>query len=168
LLDLHDWTTYVMFGMVVGAGLGVAYYWEHYDIVRFEEQHQKSFNEPQIVQGMWRCGHLADTVQQGMFVVYKRPGDGDRHAGRVVAVEGQRVEVQEKHVLVDGANYDIKGTSKTNVAETPEVLVPRHCVFVLCDERARVGSAETDSRTLGPIPLEAVTHAFWPLEKKKD
>jgi signal peptidase I len=167
-LNLHDWTTYFVGGCVVSAGLGLTYYWENFDVVRFQEAREKQFNQPEIVQGMWRCGHTSGAIEAGMFVVFRRTGDGgQQHLARVVAIEGQKVEIKGADLLVDDKPYTIKGVKNPGTAcESPTIVVPRHCLFVVCDERARNGSPEHDSRIYGPIPIEAVTHAFRPLEKK--
>jgi hypothetical protein len=167
-LILHDFTTYVFAGIVVGAGLGFAYFWEHYDTVRFDEPREHQFNEPQISTGVWRMGRVTDVIEPGMFVVFRR-SEGV-HVARVIATEGQHVEVQEKRVLVDGKPHEVHDVrAKVSFCDVPDMIVPRHCVFVLSDDRTRSGSPENDSRGLGPIRLEAVSHAFPPLDlTKKD
>jgi type IV secretory pathway protease TraF len=172
-LILHDWTTYFFAGVVVAGGLGLVYYWENYDIVRFEEEKAKHYNEPEVEQGVWRVGHLTDPIEPGTngqtYVVFKRPGDSAHHLARVVAREGQRVQVTDKDLLVDGQPYEVLGVkNKTSLAEVPELVVPRGCLFVISDNRSRRGSVENDSRSFGPIPLDAVTHAFKWKGKRKD
>lgn len=165
---LHDWTTYFFAGCVVASGLGVTYYWEHYDIVRFDEPRERQFNEPEIVSGNWRCGHTTDPIEVGNYVVFQRTGDGGaRHLARVIALEGAHVQVLDKEVLVDGHASETSGVkNKFSPAEAPEVVVPRACVYVLCDNRGRGGAPESDSRTFGPVPIDAITHTFRPLGKK--
>ena len=84
--------------------------------------------------------------------------------GRVVALEGSKVEVRGEEVLVDGNPATNPTKSTRSRFDVPEVTVPRRCYFVLADLRGKGGSESYDSRHLGPIPQESITHTFKPLK----
>src|SRR5207245_1768545 len=135
----------------------------------FNEPREKQYNVPQISQGTWRLGRLSGPLERGRFAVFRAPGGGGPRVGRVVATEGQRVEVTETDVLVDGQPFTDPAIHPGSTRiDMPELVVPRGCVFVVCDLRGAPGAAENDGRLLGPIPVEAVTHSFAPLENVRD
>jgi len=79
--------------------------------------------------------------------------------GRVVALEGERVEMRDGRLYVNGRRRALPFVEpsdprrlKDPVFQMEEVLVPRGCVFVLMDDRTDI----LDSRILGPIPLDAI------------
>lgn len=68
---------------------------------------------------------------------------------RIVAIEGQSVEIKESHLFVDGKMIDEEyeyGNTYSNGFEGKQV-VPKDCVFVLGDNR----EDSSDSRVLGFI-----------------
>ena len=165
---LKDWTTYVFVGIFVAIALGVLWYWVNFDIYKTEDPADKQFNEPEMKVGIWRLGHepmMGAELQAGMFVVYKFRGSDGRRLSRVVATEGQRVEMRGEEVLVDGTAVPNPTRNNRNKFDVPEIIVPRRCVFVVNDLRGKGPSHEYDSRWLGPIPVEAISHCFKPLGK---
>jgi len=168
MISLKDWTTYVYLGIVVGAGFGTLGYCVNFDIYKSEDTADKQFNDPEWVTGLWRVGRLPNMgapVEPGMFVVFKVPRSDGSKTARVVAVAGQTVEVKETEVLVDGVKVADHSRSLKSRLLFPEMVVPRGCVFVLNDLRAKGPSPEFDSRSLGPIPIEAISHCFKPQGK---
>jgi signal peptidase I len=90
-------------------------------------------------------------LKQGDVIAYRPPKEPDHwRVGRVLAVEGARVEVGAKGAKVNGTvvreNIDLGNWS------FPEIKIPRGCVFVLAD-MPRLG---LDSMQLGPIPFSHV------------
>jgi signal peptidase I len=163
-MSLTDWTTYVFASMVIGSGLGGLYYWEHFDIYNAQALSEKQFNEPEIQQGSWRVGSIPATggvIELHNFVVFRLKGFDEPMVGRVLAMAGQKVEVKGDEVRVDGTPYiNPVIRFKSSRLDVPELVVPRGCVFVVCDERSKGNSADNDSRRFGPIPLDAITHTF--------
>jgi len=165
---LKDWTTYVYAGIVVGAGLGILGYCVNFDIYKTEETADKQYNEPEWVTGLWRFGRLPNMgapIEPGMFVVFKVARCDTPKIARVVALAGQTVEVKGDEVLVDGQKITDHSRSTKSRLEYPEMVVPRGCVFLLNDLRNKGPSCEYDSRYLGPIPIEAISHCFKPRGK---
>lgn len=87
---------------------------------------------------------------------------------RVIAVEGDRVQIKDGNVYVNGKkireNYLPEGTI-TNAIYYNDVIVPENCVYVLGDNRKE----SMDSRTFGCIPVEKiegkVNFRYWPLNE---
>ncbi len=166
MISLKDWTTYVFAGLAVGVGMGILWYNVTFDIFKPEDPADKQFNEPELKVGVWRLGHLPNMgapLQVGNFVVFKMRGDTPR-VGRIVALEGQKVEVRADEVIVDGSPMTNPTKNNKSRFDVPELTVPRRCVFAIADNRGKGGSEAFDSRHLGPIPYEAITHTFKPLK----
>jgi type IV secretory pathway protease TraF len=166
-VSLKDASTYVYLSFLTAGLLAAAWGWTRMEI--WSARDGKQWNEPEIRSDTWRLArhpNMGVTLEAGMFAVFRRFGAEQPCVARIIATEGQRVEVQEKAVLVDGSpvTYGTKNTSTSIV--TPELTVPRGCIFLLCDDYGKSGSFEQDSRRFGPIPVEAVTHCFRPLDKK--
>ena len=90
-------------------------------------------------------------------------GLDEPQVGRVLALAGQKVEVKNDEVKIDGAPYINPGIRfKVSRFDVPELVVPRGCVFVVCDQRSKGASCEVDSRRFGPISIDAITHTFKP------
>src|SRR5581483_8688070 len=157
--SLKDWTTYVFAGIVVGAGLSVLWYEVNFDVFKTDEPADKQRNEPELTMGAWRLGHepnMGAPLAQNMFVVYKVRGSDGPKVSRIVAMEGQKVEVKGEDVLVDGSPVPCPTKSTRSKFDVPEITVPRGCVFVVNDQRAKGAGADYDSRFLGPIPVDAI------------
>ena len=99
--------------------------------------------------------------QRGDVIVFAYPVDpAQNFIKRVAAVEGQRVHVQGRQVLIDGhpatdphGVYRSGGlTGPREVAVRQPVMVPPGHVFVLGDNR----DASSDSREWGFVPVENI------------
>lgn len=113
--------------------------------------------EPALAQGDYAIvGKLAAgaPLRTGDVIVFVPPGEGGRYyVKRVVALAGDRVDVREGAVLVNGA----PGTG-------PEVVVPPGHVYVLGDAATRL----RDSRDFGAVPIEAVVgRVFYVLSSRR-
>jgi len=79
---------------------------------------------------------------------------------RVVAIEGDRVTVQNGYIIVNG-KYRHRSTNRF-IPESYTQLVPDNSIFVMGDNEAH----SFDSRTFGTIPLSKVVGkaliVFWP------
>jgi signal peptidase I len=98
----------------------------------------------------------------GEIVVFEHPDrDGFHLVKRVIALAGQRVEIDSGSVSVDGEPRDPAGdllhTAPDGTWEVPD----GHC-FVLSDARTATAA---DSRTFGCIPTDGMwvaTLKYWP------
>lgn len=111
----------------------------------------------------WRLPALAEP-QPGEVVVFRYPPDPQRiYVKRCIAVAGQRVEIRDKVVYVDGARavdppfskyvdariFPLEQTPRDNL--DPRV-VPDGAIFVIGDNRDN----SRDSRHWGFLPKEAI------------
>jgi signal peptidase I len=82
---------------------------------------------------------------------------------RVVALPGERVQIDGGTLLVDGRRVAEPYVSFPDKRSVAAVTVPPHALYVLGDNRAE----SEDSRTWGPIDQSAVTGkavaGLWPL-----
>lgn len=111
-----------------------------------------------------KLSYNAGTPQAGDLVVFEHPFKiGELKAGRVVATEGQTVEITDKLVYVDDAKIadytNVKHSDDKIIPETytnrdylQPVQVPAGAVYILCDNR---DTAE-DSRNFGPINVDNI------------
>ncbi len=102
----------------------------------------------------------------GEVIVFREPGvDGRNLVKRVVAVDGQKIEVRNGDVFLDGSlvreSFVISASSDT----IPTHQVPEGTIFVMGDNRAN----SLDSRYFGPVDTESVRGRafiiFWPLSR---
>ena len=111
-----------------------------------------------------------EPYQRGDIVVFSPPSGYARQGGapfikRVIGVGGDRVEIRDGEVLVNGAalqeSYLFAETSgdppEPTVAEQESWTVPPGQLFVLGDHRA----VSEDSRTFGPIQVSTVMGRAW-------
>ena len=85
--------------------------------------------------------------ERGAIVAFRPPGhDGVEVVKRVVAMEGDQVEVRDGAVWVNGEQASRSGVR----GWAPAVTIPPGHIYVLGDNPAESG---LDSRVLGPIPL---------------
>ena len=118
--------------------------------------------------------------QPGDIVTFDDPdGSGATLIKRVIATEGQVVDLQDGMVVVDGVamqedyvmgkpSYPLDGHA-TNLTEnvTFPYTVPTGCLWVMGDNRTN----SLDSRYFGAIPLTSVTSKalfiFWPISNAR-
>ena len=102
-----------------------------------------------------------ENLQRGDVVSYSYEGVGKNRdiAARVIGLPGDRVEIVNGQVIVNGKSQGGGSVSKKQITTDsyPEVIVPRGTVFLLCDAR-RLGE-KMDSRYIGPV-------GFWALNGK--
>jgi signal peptidase I len=106
-----------------------------------------------------------DAYSRGDIVVFTPPNEGASSATpfikRVIGLPGDRVELRDGTVLVNGQElaepyiYDDQATEPTGERST--FSVPAGTLFVMGDHRAN----STDSRVFGPIPLGNVIGRAW-------
>lgn len=116
-----------------------------------------------------------DSPEAGDVVTFRDPdGSGATLIKRVIATEGQTVDLQDGAVLVDGVRLDEEYTlgkpsypydkHAPNLSEnvTFPYQVPEGCIWVMGDNRP----VSLDSRYFGAVPLNTVTSKavfiYWP------
>ena len=93
----------------------------------------------------------------GDIIIFKSPKTGETLIKRCVAVGGQRVEMRNKILYVDGQRLEepfVKHIrySTTEFDNYAERVVPKGHIFLLGDNR----DASADGRFFGPVPLKLV------------
>lgn len=87
-----------------------------------------------------------------IFYEFEIPGAPQRvFCSRVIGVPGNRVRIENGDVYINDAKVDqsyVAGTQKS-MENRDELVVPRDCVYVLCDNRREY--EKWDSRGIGPI-----------------
>jgi signal peptidase I len=111
-----------------------------------------------------------DAYKRGDIVVFKPPPDWSQEDGtpfikRVIGVEGDRVEIKDGRVTVNGVTldepylYEVDGEAQptTTTTEPPRWVVDDNELFVMGDHR----TSSSDSRTFGPIGVDDVVGRAW-------
>ncbi|MFP4199961.1 MAG: signal peptidase I [Bacillota bacterium] len=101
----------------------------------------------------------------GEIVVFQEPGRQGRNlVKRVVAVEGQTLEIREGRVILDGVPMEEYYISNPGKDSLPPQRIPAGYVFVMGDNRAN----SWDSRYFGAVPVRDIRGMafliFWPPE----
>jgi hypothetical protein len=152
----------MFYGLAVGVGLGVFYFVDRFDIWTCHDPYEKAVNEPEINPSETRLGRATRPPERREFALYRVPSRSEERAARVVAVPGDSIEINLKgEVSIDDKKPPEEAKAHLQEGcDVPKVLVPRDCVFVLCEQRSRPGCAYNDSRSVGPIDYWAITDAF--------
>jgi len=103
---------------------------------------------------------------QGDVVVFRYPRDHSRDfIKRVIANEGQRIEIRDGEAIVDGIPLDEPYIRFTAADDLPEFVVPEGMLYVLGDNRQN----SFDSRSWGMLPKNLIIgrayFSYWPLDK---
>lgn len=103
---------------------------------------------------------------QGDVVVFKYPRDHSRDfIKRIIAKEGQRVQIRDGEVMVNGLILDEPYVKHTAFDDLPEFVVPAGMLYVLGDNREN----SFDSRAWGMLPVNLIIgrgyFSYWPLDK---
>lgn len=101
------------------------------------------------------------SIKQGDIVVVKIPdllGRGKTYAvKRVIATGGQKIEIKNGNVFVDGEKLDehyISGGDTFATGPFSDMVVPENCIYVLGDNR--MPGASKDSRIFGPVDKNTI------------
>jgi signal peptidase I len=90
---------------------------------------------------------------QGDIVVFQSPRLPPRDfIKRVVGVAGDRVELRDGKVYVNGRLVPLAPSAEPNHQEMTEIIVPADTVWVMGDNR----NNSDDSRSFGAVPLESI------------
>jgi signal peptidase I len=117
-----------------------------------------------------KIGYMFNGPEHGDIVVFKYPANPKLiFIKRVIGVEGDKVEIKNHKVYVNGTVLDEPYINERPLADFSEVVVPSDTVFVLGDNR----NDSRDSRysDVGFVPRdnirgEAVAR-MWPLPPQK-
>jgi signal peptidase I len=104
-------------------------------------------------------------LRRGDIVAFKSPPEGLKrdYVKRVIALEGERVEVRDKGVFINGRllqepyKVHLFGTLPLDGDEFGPLTVPRGHVFVMGDNRDN----SADSRVWGVLPVEYIKGFPW-------
>lgn len=116
-----------------------------------------------------KISFMVDKVKKGDSVQFHNPrNDGRDFIKRVIAVEGDTVEIVDDRVYVNGEKLKEEYTS-TNGLTTPDMetkwTIEKDEVFVLGDNRPK----SDDSRSFGPIKKDSIVgiafFRYYPLNK---
>ena len=100
------------------------------------------------------------------IVVLELPSQSDELLiKRVVGLPGERVEIRDGHVYIDGVPLSEPYlTQETRPGRKNDIIIPPLHVFVLGDNR----NHSNDSRSFGPVPIDNIVGrawvSYWPLE----
>lgn len=106
---------------------------------------------PMIKDGDLCITYRLQELTQGDEIVYEL--DGITRYGRIIAFEGDVVEINDDYITVNGYGIfedAVYPTTSEGSSITYPYTVPPDCVFVLNDFRSDI----SDSRTYGGIPLD--------------
>jgi signal peptidase I len=95
--------------------------------------------------------------RRGDVVVVDRPGSEVSLIKRVIAVEGEMVEVRGGHTTIDGAPIEEPWVVHFGGPNYGPELVPEDHVFIMGDNRR----LSRDSRAIGPVPVDTVMGRAW-------
>jgi signal peptidase I len=103
--------------------------------------------------------------QRGDVIVFRVNADSDLLIKRVIGLPGDRVEIRNGQVFINGQHLDEPYLAPSIYGDYGPVDVPPLYVFVLGDNRG----FSNDSRAFGPLSLESVIgrawFSYWPPEQ---
>lgn len=114
-----------------------------------------------------------DDYSRGDIIVFQPPADFSDGSGtpfikRVIGVAGDRIEIRDNAVWVNGARLDepyVDPTYKIEAKQWDAITVPAGELVVMGDHR----NGSVDSRDFGPVPVGNVIGRavlrFWPIDK---
>ena len=107
-------------------------------------------------------------VERGDIVVFHYPRDPSKsYIKRVIAVEGDRVRIDEGKVYVNGSLLDESYVPQeyADFRSYPEIKIPPHDYFLLGDHR----TSSQDSRDFGLVDQRFIygkaVFVYWPMDK---
>ena len=107
-------------------------------------------------------------VERGDIVVFHYPRDPNKsYIKRVIAVEGDRVRIDEGRVYVNGERLSEPYVPQeyADFRSYPDTKIPPHTFFLLGDHR----TSSSDSREFGPVDQRFIygkaVFVYWPMDK---
>jgi len=146
--EILDWLLHIVIAVAVG-----------FFIVTFIGQRTIVYDismQPTLVEGdnliVEKLGYRFGWLQRGDIIVFKSPQMDRQLIKRLIAVEGDRVEVKDGKVYVNGEQFliGLPEEPETPYGDKPEytdLTVPEGMVYVLGDNR----QFSEDSTEIGPI-----------------
>ncbi len=106
--------------------------------------------------------------ERGEIVICRYPGDKRAYVKRIIALEGESVEVRSGVIHINGGRLDESAYWSGVISQDADpVLVPEGYIFVVGDNRNR--SVDSRDPRVGPIPMERVIGkamaVAWPLAR---
>ena len=153
--------TLITLGLVVVVMLSLSFIAEPMRVSSDSMSPTLSTGDEVLVQ---KFGAAAREPAPGEIVVVTSPASGDLIIKRVAAVGGEKVEISDGTLKVDGHEVPEPFVDRSLVDGTyfGPVPVPQGTVFLLGDQR--FGSV--DSRSFGPVPVSSivgwVAFRVWP------
>jgi len=95
--------------------------------------------------------------QRGDVVVFRVNPNADLLIKRVIGLPGDRVEIHDGQVLINGQVLDEPYLTQPTFGDYGPIDVPPLHIFVLGDNRG----FSNDSRAFGPLPLDSVIGRAW-------
>lgn len=92
------------------------------------------------------------TPKPGLIVICRYPGSEESYVKRIVALEGDVVEIKEGVTYVNGVPRDEGYVDYRDYKDFGPYIVEENCVFVMGDNRAN----SHDSRAEGAIPEDMI------------
>lgn len=152
--EILDWFLHIGIAVIVGV-LIVTF------VVQRTIVHDISM-EPTLTEGdnlfVEKLGHRFGWLKSGDIIVFKSPDADILLIKRLVAVEGDRVEVRDGRVYVNGEIFltglpDEPETPQGDIPEYTDLTVPEGMVYLLGDNRLY----SHDSTEFGPIEEKWIT-----------
>lgn len=123
---------------------------------------------PALKDGDFMITYKLDSIVKNDVVLYEE--NGNKRVGRVVAIQGDTVNVSENgELLINGcvATEEIfYGTTLTSDLTYP-YTVPKGTVFILNDYRSGSDDSTKDSRTYGAIKQSDLHGKLWLLFRRR-
>ncbi|MCR2805102.1 signal peptidase I [Paenibacillus soyae] len=160
--EIKDWTLSLGIA-VVGALLFQNYVYAQTEVHNVSMQNTLVEGQ-RLIEDKW--SYRFNEPKQGDIVIINGPEHENRLVKRVIAVEGQTIDMREGNVYIDGQKLNepyAKGQTFAGLVEVP-FTVPKGHVFVLGDNREH----SSDSRSFGPVKLDSLegkaVFRVWPID----
>jgi signal peptidase I len=144
-------------------------------VVQVTEVRQRSM-EPTLLQNdrvlVSKVDYRVGAPAPCEIVVFNPPTDSAiPYVKRVIAIAGEKVDLRDGKVLVNGKARDCAEAQGTSTPQAPRITypftVPANNIWVMGDNR----QASSDSRSFGPVPIENVIGKvlvrFWPFDRTR-
>lgn len=161
-----DWIIHIVVAIVVGVL-----------IVTFVGQRTIVFDismQPTLVEGdnlvVEKLSIRFGGLKRGDIIVFKPPTEDRQLVKRLVALEGDKVEIKDGKLFVNGKEFKTglpvePETLPGSVPEYSSLTVPKGCIYALGDNRSK----SYDCRELGPIEKKYISgraiFRFYPFSK---
>jgi len=112
-----------------------------------------------------KCIYRFTPTSYGDIIILESPMNSSDFVKRVIATEGETVELKEGELLIDGKAIEEPYIKFVDLSNYGPVEVPEDKIFVAGDNRPN----SLDSRIFGPIPEDNVVgkvfFIYWPMDR---